>query len=142
MKPSAQVSVSPAAGRLTKVPLPEQLSNKNMVIEISSDKIQRFKTYYSTQMVVKLNENFGELNVTHRQTLLPLPRAYVKVFCKDTSGSELFYRDGFTDIRGKFEYANASGKSVDTVEKFGIFVSDDKFGQVILEAGKPKLSKH
>jgi hypothetical protein len=57
-------------------------------------------------------EEFGELKVYHRETSKPLPKVYVKVFCKDSSGNEKFFRDGFTDIRGKFEYANSSGKSL------------------------------
>jgi len=70
----------------------------------------------------------------------PLPRIYVKVFCKKSGGQELFFRDGFTDIRGKFEYANASGISLDSITKFSIFVSDDNngLGQLIKEAGPPK----
>ena len=27
---------------------------------------------------------------------------------KDTSGNDSFYMDGYTDIRGKFEYASTS----------------------------------
>ena len=34
----------------------------------------------------------------------------------------LFYRDGFTDIRGKFEYAQASGNSVGQIIKFAILL--------------------
>lgn len=84
---------------------------------------------------------YGELKVYHRETMKPLSKTYVKVFCKDSSGNELFYRDGFTDIRGKFEYANASGKSVGNVEKFSILVSHDVYGQTIKEVGKPSMNK-
>lgn len=69
-----------------------------------------------------------------------LPKVYVKVFCKNDSGKELFYRDGFTDIRGKFVYANASGKSLSDVKKFSILISDDKLGSSIKEADPPKPS--
>ena len=60
------------------------------------------------------------------------------MFCKNNSGSENFYRDGFTDIRGKFDYANASGKSLNDIEKFAILVCDDKYGATIKEANIPK----
>ena len=56
-------------------------------------------------------------------------------------GSELFFRDGFTDIRGKFEYANASGKSAKDIQKFSILVSHDSYGQIIKEVGKPTMDK-
>jgi hypothetical protein len=43
------------------------------------------------------------------------------VFVKK-GNEENFFRDGFTDIRGKFEYANASGKSLASIDRFAIFV--------------------
>ena len=56
---------------------------------------------------------------------------------------EYFFRDGFTDIRGKFEYANASGKSLDEVEKFSILVADDEHnnGATIKEALPPSAEE-
>jgi hypothetical protein len=33
----------------------------------------------------------------------------VKVFAQNKDGSEKFYKDGYTDIRGLFEYAQTSG---------------------------------
>ena len=30
---------------------------------------------------------------------------YVKVFALNSNSEALFFRDGYTDIRGKFEYA-------------------------------------
>jgi len=41
--------------------------------------------------------------VTHNEKALG--EVYVKVFMQDSDGAEKFYRDGYTDIRGKFEYA-------------------------------------
>mmetsp|Transcript_6281 Transcript_6281/g.10663 ORF Transcript_6281/g.10663 Transcript_6281/m.10663 type:complete len:122 (-) Transcript_6281:68-433(-) len=120
--------------------MPELLKGRNVVIEAGSDDIQRFLTFYSSHLKVQVNENFGELRVYDSESLAPLPRVYVKVFCKNTSGQELFYRDGFTDIRGKFDYANSSGKSINSVSKFAVLVSDDVGGrgQIIKEVGPPK----
>jgi len=74
--------------------------------------------------------------------MVALPKVYVKVFCKNSSGQELFFRDGFTDIRGKFEYASASGKNTKSMRKFAILVSEDidGLGQVIREVNPPKQS--
>lgn len=51
-----------------------------------------------------------------------LGKVYVKVFSLDKSGKESFYRDGYTDIRGKFEYANCSGDKLKSVTKFSILI--------------------
>lgn len=88
-------------------------------------------------MLVQCNEEFGELRVCHTETKKPLNKVYVKVFCKNNSGADVFFRDGFTDIRGKFEYASASGKSLDDVQKFSIFVDHKDHGSLIKEVGKP-----
>jgi len=56
-------------------------------------------------------------------------KIYVKVFQMSTSGKESFYRDGYTDIRGKFEYATSSGSSkLNQVKKFAILVQSEEFG--------------
>ena len=73
----------------------------------------------------------------HKETNKPLTKTYVKVFSKNKRGGETFYRDGFTDIRGKFEYGNCSGKSLADIEKFAILVSHDTYGQIIKEANVP-----
>ena len=111
------------------------------MIEINSDDIQKFTNYYSSKLKIRMNEKYGELRVFNRETEKSMAKVYVKVFCKDNSGKEKFYRDGFTDIRGKFEYANASGKSVSDVKKFGILIADKVCGSCIKEADPPKNSK-
>jgi hypothetical protein len=69
---------------------------------------------------VHINEAFGELKVSHQDKALG--QVYVKVFMRDHSNKETFYRDGYTDIRGKFEYAVTSGDKLKSVSKFSILV--------------------
>ena len=61
------------------VEIPQDLKNKNMVIEINGENKQIFKTYYSTNIKVNLIENYGELKVTD-QNNNALPKVYCKVF--------------------------------------------------------------
>ena len=113
---------------MTKVALPKIVTGKNLAIEVSSDDVQILKTFYSSQLKVNINKEFGELRVFRESTMEPLSKVYVKVFCKDKAGQGLFFKDGFTDIRGKFVYANASGKSLDDVKLFSILISSDSHG--------------
>jgi hypothetical protein len=39
-----------------------------MVIEIQSDELQKFKTYFWANLTVQFNEAFGELRVFHKET--------------------------------------------------------------------------
>lgn len=85
-----------------------------MVIEFNGEGKQIFKTYYSTQIKVIVQEAYGELKVTDVNGI-PLPKVYVKVFYQkkdDTTNTGCFFRDGYTDIRGKFEYAQTSGSKL------------------------------
>jgi hypothetical protein len=61
------------------IPLPEDLKNKNMVIEVNGAGQQIFKTFYSASLKTKITEAYGELKVTNEQGK-PLPKTYVKVF--------------------------------------------------------------
>jgi len=128
--------------------MPEEVRGKNVVIEMNFDVeilvsrtlgkscfLQEFKTFYSSMLKVKINEKLGELKVYSMGKTLA--KAYVKVFCKENNGAEVFFKDGYTDIRGKFEYASASGTDLGGIQKFAILVSDKNNGQIIKEAKNP-----
>lgn len=88
------------------IQVPAELTNQNMVIEILGQGKQEFKTFYSNQIKVTTLETFGELKVTHNTTGKPLPSVYIKVFAQHKNGgADFFFRDGYTDICGKLEYA-------------------------------------
>jgi hypothetical protein len=79
------------------------------VIEMNLDSIQKFRTFYSSDLQIQVNEPYGELKVFKDST--PLSKVYIKVYYKTGARNSegQFYRDGFTDMRGVFEYAKASG---------------------------------
>jgi hypothetical protein len=127
--------------KVETIQLPNDLKKQNLVIEINSQDTQIFKTFYQSDLKVQVNEKYGELRV-YNQTGKPLPQVYVKVFSKNNSGQELFYRDGYTDIRGKFEYANcsSSANSLSSIKKFALFVSHADHGSVIKECKTPETA--
>lgn len=63
-------------------------------------------------------------------------KVYVKCFAKDKSGKVSFYKDGYTDLRGRFDYATLNTTDLKSLDKFAIFVMSDEYGKfVILELG-------
>jgi len=69
----------------------------------------------------------------------PLPKVYVKVYFKSkVTDKDYFYRDGYTDIRGKMDYAQTSGDKLKDVKRFSILVQSDQYGSKIQEAEPPK----
>ena len=114
----------------------EKLQKENLVIEVSGKSKQSFLTYFSTTLKISINENFGELKVTD-QDEKPIPKVYVKTFSKEKDGKIKFFKDGYTDIRGKFEYAQINSKKLSTVDKFAIFAEKEDYGSTTREARVP-----
>eukprot|EP00330_Aristerostoma_sp_ATCC50986_P006660 CAMPEP_0114596304 /NCGR_PEP_ID=MMETSP0125-20121206/18294_1 /TAXON_ID=485358 ORGANISM="Aristerostoma sp., Strain ATCC 50986" /NCGR_SAMPLE_ID=MMETSP0125 /ASSEMBLY_ACC=CAM_ASM_000245 /LENGTH=60 /DNA_ID=CAMNT_0001799141 /DNA_START=242 /DNA_END=424 /DNA_ORIENTATION=+ len=59
-------------------------------------------------------ENTGYIKVIN-ENVEPLMKVYVKCYAKLKNGEEVFYKDGYTDLRGKFNYANKSGADVSDI---------------------------
>eukprot|EP00347_Sterkiella_histriomuscorum_P021579 403333486 len=124
-------------------PIPQNLVNQNLVIEVSNTQsgIKVLKTYYSANLKVRVIENFGELKVfvaNEKGLDIPLPKTYVKVYQKKKNSGEIkFFKDGYTDLRGRFDYGQLSGTSISDVERFSIFVQNDDYGSLIKEAKPP-----
>ena len=74
----------------------------------------------------------------NKNKLIPMPKAYVKVYSKTNYGDDEFYKDGYTDIRGKFDYASISTDQLNKTVKFSIFVQADGYGSSIKQAKPPK----
>jgi hypothetical protein len=62
---------------------------------------------------------------------------YVKCFSKTTAGVVKFYKDGYTDFRGSYDYASLNSDSMNNIEKFGLYVYSKEHGSVILTAKPP-----
>ena len=68
---------------------------------------------------------------------------YVKVYAQTKDDEEVsFYKDGYTDLRGKFEYATLNSSDISNIEKFAILVVSDELGSLVKEVKAPsKLGK-
>jgi hypothetical protein len=55
----------------------------------------------------------------------PQPKVYVKVFARTNSGEINFFKDGYTDLAGKFDYVYLNSPKLDSIKEFAILVIDD-----------------
>ena len=118
--------------------LPKELTNRNVMIEIVSGAVKRQQAYYANTMVVTMMENYGQLKVTDAKGKA-LAKAYVKVYARmKTGGDAQFYKDGYTDLRGRFDYTSLNTNELDNVERFSILVVSPENGAVVREAAPPK----
>ncbi|PRQ04207.1 hypothetical protein ENSA5_09910 [Enhygromyxa salina] len=118
--------------------LPPEYRSANTIIEIVGEGLRRSKANYAHDLHVRVIEQFGQLRVQERGTNKPLTRAYVKVYARKGDGAVGFYKDGYTDIRGAFDYASLSTNELDQVERFAILVMTTGHGALIRETAPPQ----
>jgi hypothetical protein len=128
----------PAKTTQFEFPLPAKLVNNNVLVEIVGGGVTQSQAYYSNALQVKVVENYGQLRVTQQKDSTPLAKVYVKVYARMKDGNVRFYKDGYTDLRGYFDYTSLNTNELDNVDKFSILVLSDDHGAVVREAKPPK----
>jgi hypothetical protein len=121
-----------------KIPLPEALRNRNVLVEVIGAGQTRTVAYYAHSLSVQVIENYGQVRVTRAEGGRPVSRAYVKVYAQSSDGRVKFYKDGYTDLRGRFDYASLSTDDLGGVRKFAILILSDDHGALVREATPPK----
>lgn len=118
----------------TEVPLTRRA---NVVVEVVGRGIRRAAAVYACDLTVEVVEPWGQLRVLRASDRAALPATYVKVYARHKGGRVAFYKDGYTDIVGRFDYAGLSTDELDRVERFALLVSSDAHGSTVIEAGPP-----
>lgn len=139
IKPNLEQTVDlPKDQKTSEVPLPPALGNQNVLVLATAAGRDQAVPYYSNSLDVQTFEAYGQIRVLAAGTDDPLPKAYVKVYSRRSDGSIRFYKDGYTDLRGRFDYASLSTNDLDSVERFAILVMSDEHGAVVKELDPPK----
>lgn len=120
-----------------EVEFPRELENRNVLVEITGEGQTRSQAYYANSLSVQVLEQSGQVRVAHQDTLQPLAKVYVKAYARRTDGTVHFYKDGYTDLRGRFDYASLSTNELDQVERFALLIHSDQQGAVVREAAPP-----
>ena len=82
-------------------------------------------------------ESYGQVAVSEPTTNKPLAKTYVKVFAKLGNGQVRFHKDGYTDLRGRFDYASLSDDPNSGATRYSVLVLDESRGAVIREINPP-----
>ena len=139
IKPNLTQEIELAADQKTiAIPLPENLQGKNVIVEVEGAGQAKTQAYYANSLAIQTIENYGQVKVTHQKTGKPISKAYVKVYSKTDGGEVKFYKDGYTDVRGRFDYASLSTDDLETAKRFSILVMSDEFGATVREADPPQ----
>ncbi|GKT26796.1 hypothetical protein ADUPG1_013482, partial [Aduncisulcus paluster] len=119
--------------------LPSEFNNQSVIVEVASKNCTPIvKVVSSCALTCTTRERYGQVSVNVTSTGKCVECCYVKCFAKMLGGDVKFYKDGYTDRRGVFDYATVSAIPLDQVSEFSILISHAELGYVILSAKPPK----
>jgi len=121
------------------IELPKELHNTNIMIDVQGAGVQKSEAYFSNGLFVSVIENYGQLKVNSKATGKPCPKVYVKAYANRNDGSVCFYKDGYTDLTGRFDFTSLMTSDLDNVQRFSILVMSPEEGSAIKEAAPPKV---
>jgi len=117
-------------------PIPDEFASKNLFIEVSSQSNKCFEAYFSHNLNVTVSENIGEVKVLDEK-LKPLSKVYIKAFARMTDGTVRFYKDGYTDLRGRFNFISLNTDQLKLLKRFSIFFYHPELGSLTKECDPP-----
>ena len=118
--------------------LPESLRRKNVIAQLRGGDQTVSQIVYANDLDVQTVLAMGQLQVRSRSDAKVLPAAYIKVYAQKDDGSVTFFKDGYTDIRGRFDYVTQSNVPLDNVTRFSVLVWSDEFGCEIRTVNVPQ----
>lgn len=118
--------------------LPAELQNKNVLVEVVGRGMKKTAAYYSNSLSMQLLENYGQVKVSDAKSGKALSRVYVKTYARLKNGQIRFYKDGYTDLRGRFDYASLNTSELDNVDRFSVLVLSDSHGASVDEVNPPQ----
>jgi hypothetical protein len=140
--------------RLLTVPILKQYLSTNVMISVSTVPVaatKSWRAYYSQTVLVQSNEQLGTIKVLPKASkkgdvVRPIRGGYIKVYAemKQGFGKTSFWKDGYTDLVGRFEYAQvslcaANGGTLAEVKQFIVFVDGGKEGCVVKTVPVPTM---
>ena len=143
--------------------LPAEFTKANVLVEVIGAGLRKTQVYHANTLKITLSENYGRLETRDTTSDKPLPKTYVKVYARLNNGTVRFFKDGYTDLRGRFDYASLNGPEnsspqptpyeaapangldyqmlkpaeLSNVEKIAILILSDTHGATVKEVNPP-----
>jgi hypothetical protein len=92
-----------------EMPLPAEFAKANVLVEIVAAGQRKAQPYHANTLKLSLTENYGRLEIRDSSNNKAVGKAYVKVYARLKNGTVRFFKDGYTDLRGRFDYASLNG---------------------------------
>ncbi len=125
LNPAQQFALAPAYRQRTAI------------VEIAGAGLSQILVSYAHALDLRLAQASGQLMVAHAGDGKPIPAAYVKVYAELESGAVQFLKDGYTDLRGRFDYITVNGGDPAAIRRLALLVDADAFGSTVREVRPP-----
>ncbi len=128
----------PSKSGETSFRIPDRLANQNVLVEVVAGNMRQSQVVSGGKVAVQFATGYGQLQASVAGSTKPLIGAYVKVYVRDQSGGVKFWKDGYTDLRGRFDYASVSGNDIASVARFSVLILEPEHGALIREIEPPR----
>jgi len=119
--------------------LERSMINHQFVLEAKAGALTLAKQLYDNELLVQTAPKLGEIRVLDRETNQPMDLVYCKIFGRrKDNGESIFYKDGYTDIRGRFNYSGRSDDQLDHMSELVGLAYTDSFGALIFQVPFPE----
>ncbi len=115
----------------TRIPLDAAYRSRNVMLEIEAAGQRQVLLSFASRLDVRLATSQGELQVLDAGTGAALPAAYVKVYAESSAGQVGFLKDGYTDLRGRFDYVRLSTADDQTYKRLALYIDADAHGSTV-----------
>jgi len=123
--------------KVTRVPLTDLTGpldtdgGENLIFEISSGETFINGSLFLHQLDIQLSDS--QVRVLRKEEGTPVVKAYIKVYVQTIASPDgVFYKDGYTDLRGRFDFKTVATNALDSVTRFGILVKTISNGADII----------
>lgn len=124
-------------GEEEELELPRDYRDRNLMVEVVGKGKQASEAWYANQIKVRMIESYGQVEVRAAKDNRPLPKTYVKVFARGVDGRVSFWKDGYTDLRGRFDYVSLNDREPEEAAEFSILLLHPDHGAEIRQAEPP-----
>ncbi len=133
---SRQVKVK-GKGEVEELELPRGYERENVMVEVTAKGKRASVAWVANQLKVRKMESYGQIELRSERDNKVLPKAYVKVFARGSNGQVSFWKDGYSDLRGRFDYLSLNDRQPEEAVEFSILVLHPELGAEILQAEPP-----
>jgi len=124
-------------GEREELVLPREFAGRNLMVEVVGEGQRAAAPWFASRLRVRKIESFGQVEVRAATDSQPVPKAYVKVFARGADGQVSFWKDGYTDIRGRFDYLSLNDREPEEAVEFAILILHPELGAEVRTARPP-----